>query len=401
MIRPARALALALTLAATQLPAELPDPDWHIPPTPADAAAPSHPEYRALVAALEAEQALALAGEPPAVAAGPVLRAGMRDERVVSLRARLRSSGDYTAEMGADAWYFDSALDAALRRLQQRHVLVPDGLLGERTLAAVNRSAASRADQIAIALERWRWLPRELGTHYVWVNIPRAQLDLVELGTSTLTMRVVVGHRERATPSLAGTLNRVTFNPTWSVPVRIATEDLLPRQLENPEFLASNGFRVLGARGQVLDPAAIDWRKYGPERFPVRLVQSPGPANSLGRIKLSFDNPYDIYLHDTPVRGLFSLMTRSLSSGCVRLEEAERLATTLIARERPWSTADSSTAIDAGSTRQINLRKGLPVYLVYITVWTEDGALRFGRDLYGRDPPVLAALRDRIAAEQP
>ena len=390
------ALALLGALIANPLHAQLPDPEWHIPAV-ATSTAPSHPEYKALAAALLIEQEKARAAEPPPVEAGPLLRVGMRDARVAQLRDRLRHSGDYTTEMGADPWYFDAGIDAALRRLQARHVLVPDGQLGERTLAAVNRSAASRADQIEVALERWRWLPRDLAGDYIWVNIPRAQLDLVEDGVTTLSMRVVVGHRERSTPSLSGQLNRVTFNPTWSVPARIAVEDLLPRQRENPEFLATNGFRVLAAGGRALAPRSIDWSGIDASRFPYRLVQAPGPTNSLGRIRLSFYNPYDIYLHDTPSRGLFSLMTRLLSSGCVRLEDAARLTTALIARERPWTAGDTEAATAASATRNINLRVGLPVYLVYITTWIESGELRFGHDLYGRDPPVLAALRDTAA----
>jgi murein L,D-transpeptidase YcbB/YkuD len=346
-----------------------------------------------LAAALARLEEQSAAGEPAPVPAGPQLRVGQRDPRVAALRARLRARGDYSGTAGADAWYFDAALDAALRRLQRRHLLVEDGVLGERTLAAVNRSAAELADQLRVTLERWRWLPADLGREYVWVNIARARLDLVTEGASSLSMRVVVGHRDRPTPSLAGRINLVVFNPSWSVPARIAIEDLLPRQQADATFLGSHGFQVRRANGQLVSPSGYDWASFGPQRLPVQLVQQPGAGNSLGRIKIAFDNDHDIYLHDTPVRGLFSLTTRSLSSGCVRLEDGASLATRLIAREMAWDAAATTATIAAERTRNVRLTQGMPVWLVYLTAWTEDGEVRYGRDIYGRDAAVLAALR--------
>jgi murein L,D-transpeptidase YcbB/YkuD len=369
------------------------DPDWHIPPPPADAGEPTHPQYRALGAALGRWSAAAAGPEPPPVAAGGPLAAGARDPRVEQLRNRLRATGDYAADMGADPWYFEPALDRALRAVQRRHGLVEDGILGERSLAAVNTPAAEIAGRIEVARERWRWLPRDLGARHAWVNIPRARLDWVEDGRVALSMRVVVGHRERPTPSLAGPIDRVVFNPTWSVPPRLAVEDLLPRQRADAGFLARGGFRVYGASGAEIAPARVDWWRLGPDRFPYRLVQDAGPGNSLGRIKIAFANDHDIYLHDTPVRGLFGLDGRWLSSGCVRLEEAAALATRVLALDREWSEADTVAAIAAARTRTINLRRTTPAWLVYITTWVEDdGELRLARDIYDRDAAVLAAL---------
>jgi len=408
MRRPAALLLAALVLAggaraepvasagatpATSGNAAASDPGWHIPPPPAGSGEPTHPQYAALGAALERWRAVAAAPEQPPVPDGPQLHAGLRDPRVATLRNRLRATGDWAAEMGADPWFFDAALDAAVRSVQRRHGLVADGIVGERTLAAVNTPPAEIAGRIEVARERWRWLPRDFGARHLWVNIPRAQLDYVEDGRSVLSMRVVVGHRDRPTPSLTGPVERVVFNPTWSVPPRLALEDLLPRQQADPAFLARNGIRVFGASGAQLPPARLDWSRLGGGPLPYRLVQDPGPANSLGRIKIAFANDQDIYLHDTPVRGLFALNSRWLSSGCVRLEDAATLATRLLALERPWSAEDTAGAVSSGTTRTINVASGTPVWLVYLTTWIEDdGELRLGRDIYARDAAVLAAL---------
>jgi murein L,D-transpeptidase YcbB/YkuD len=379
--------AVAATFVATA------DPDWHIPLAPAGAPEPAAADYTLLAAELGRYRAVAAAGGWPAVAAGPPLAAGARDPRLVELRRRLRASGDYTGEMSADPWYFEPGLDPALRRLQRRHGLVEDGVLGEQTLAALNLPVETIIARIEAAMERWRWLPRELGPRYVWVNTARAQLDLVENGASVLAMRVVVGHRERPTPSLAGTLDRVVFNPSWSVPATIAVQDLLPRQQEDPDFLARNRIRVLGHDGAPVHASGIDWSRLGPGRFPYRLVQAAGPGNSLGRIKLSFDNPYDIYLHDTPARGMFGLPTRTLSSGCVRLEDAPGLATRLLSQDRPWTETDTAARTRDTATRTLAVTRGLPVYLVYLAAWRgDDGELRIGRDIYGWDERLLAAL---------
>jgi murein L,D-transpeptidase YcbB/YkuD len=215
-------------------------------------------------------------------------------------------------------------------------------------------------------------------------------------------MRVVVGHRDRPTPSLSGEISRVVFNPTWSVPATIAVEDLLPRQREDPQFLPRHRIRVFTGNGPAVREVAatsMTWNGLDPLRFPYRLVQDAGAANSLGRIKIAFENPFDIYLHDTPAKGMFDLSTRTLSSGCVRLEDAAALATLLMANDRPWNESDTAARVQVGETRTLNLERTLPIYLVYMTVWSDgDGELRFGRDIYDRDAVVLSAIRARGAS---
>lgn len=395
---------LARDLATGRTDPGTADPDWHIPlppafagridDTPPEALAPSAADYRRLRVAMRDYLAIRDSGGWPALPPGPALRAGERDPAVAVLRERLRRSGDFASEVGADPWFFDAALDRALRHFQRRHGLVGNGILDDPTRDAANVSVGERIGQLAVALERWRWLPRELEPEHAWINLVGGSLEVVGPAGRELAMRVIVGHPERPTPAMRGEIRQVTFNPTWSVPRTIAIEDLLPRQQEEPGFLASRGFHVLDARnGREVAPETVPWDRLGASRFPYRLLQEAGPGNSLGRIKVAWDNPFDIYLHDTPSRGLFGLNRRTLSAGCIRMEDAPALATLLLERDRDWDAGDTAAAIEAGKTRVLNLGTRLPLYVVYLSAWVDaDGTVQFRRDVYGRDARVLAAL---------
>ncbi len=377
------------------------DPDWHIAlaAPAASALAAGRPEAQLLLDALRRHVAMAAVGGWPQLPDGTELGAGSRDAAVVILRRRLRASADYDGGMLADPWYFEPALETALRQAQSRHGLPVTGVLDAATRTALNVPLAERIGQLAATVERWRWLPADPGAEYAWVDIVRGTLEVVAGGQQVHTMRVIVGHPLRATPSLQGEIDQVVFNPAWSVPRIIAVEDLLPRQQDDPTFLPSRGIRVFRADGSgpALDPAGIDWRALGPRRFPYRLRQEPGPANSLGRVRIGWDNPFDIYLHDTPGKGLFALDRRTLSSGCVRLEDAAAFATWLLARDRPWTEADTAARIAAGRTQVLSLDHGLPVWVVYLTTWVDaDGRVHFGRDLYGRDARLRRSLGEPL-----
>jgi murein L,D-transpeptidase YcbB/YkuD len=294
-------------------------------------------------------------------------------------------SGDYSSEMGADPWFFDGALAAALRRFQRRHELSETAILDADTLEALNVPVEKRIAQLEVAMERWRWLPRRFANRYVWVDLVRQTLEVREAGNGVISMPVIVGHPRRATPSLQSAIRQVVFNPTWSVPQRLAVEDLLPSQLENPDFLHRHRIRAfLGGREVAVEK--IHWQELGPERFPYRLVQDAGSGNSLGRIKFVMDNPFDIYLHDTPARGLFTLDNRSLSSGCVRLSQASELAKYLFKQDGRLKPGEFEARIARSDTQVVTLRAPVPVYIVYITAWvTPEGELHFAPDFYGRD----------------
>jgi murein L,D-transpeptidase YcbB/YkuD len=321
------------------------------------------------------------------------LQPGVRDARVTGLRARLRASADYTAQMGADPWFFDAGLVVALRRFQARHGLPGSGLPDGPTLAELNVPATERLAQLRATRVRWGWLPADLGARHIVANIPFATLTVMVEGEAVIAMRTVVGHPERPTPSFASRVQAVTFHPEWSVPRRIAVEDLLPQQRADPGFFSRLGIGVLDPRGRRVDPARIDWPSLSADRFPYRLVQAAGPANSLGRVKLALDNPFDIYLHDSPSRPLFGLAYRTLGSGCIRLEDAGAVVTWLLANDRAWTAAETATRLAGRRTETLRLRASPPVWVLYLTTTVEpDGSVHFRRDVYGWDARLAAAL---------
>ena len=231
---PVGTLALALLLTcAPALSAPAQDPDWHIPITPATAGDSPTPDAARLQAALVRYQTIATAGGWEELPNGTSLQPGRRDARVVALRDRLRKSGDFEGLPGtADAWFFDAGLQRRLETFQGRHGLPATGILDERTLAALNVPAAARVQQLQTTLLRWTWLPRDFGDRYLWANVPGGYLELRENGVPTLSMRIIAGHPDRPTPSFEDTVTGIVVNPTWSVPRRIAVEDLLPAEDE-------------------------------------------------------------------------------------------------------------------------------------------------------------------------
>ncbi len=388
-LRAGAALALLLAgVTASGTPAQ--DPDWHIPLAVHAAGEPPPADVLRLRDALSRYQQLAATGGWPALPAGITLQPGQRDARVVALRDRLRITGDFSGTPGtADAWFFDGGLQRALRDFQARHGLPATGVPDERTLDALNVPAADRVQQLQATLTRWGWLPRDFGPRYLWVNVPGGSLELVEDGVTTLAMRVIAGHPDRPTPSFQDTVSAIVVNPPWSVPRTIAVEDLLPTQQEDPTFLARLGIRVLDRNGRELDPARIDWQAVSPDRFPYRLRQDPGPLNSLGRLKFVLANPWDIFLHDTPSRRLFDLNSRTLSSGCIRLEQPEQLAERLVGAASAATldlVAAEAAPTAAPTTRTLTIPQPIPLYVVYLTSWvTPEGVVHFRPDVYGRD----------------
>ncbi len=393
------------------------DPGWRLtrqprdttsaPPafdTPVDVAAfnaslrPPHPQYRLLCDTLRRLLDIRAHGGWPPVPDGGELHAGARDARVIALRDRLRISGHYTAEMQADPLYFDAGLDAAVRRFQAEHGLWIDGAVGTHTLDALNVPLEQRIAQLKITLERWRWLPRSLGERYVWVNTVAAELQAIEHDKPRLSMRTIVGRAYRQTPSLQGYIDRVTLNPAWSIPHTIAVEDLLPQQRRDRTFLGRNRIRVFSAEdGREVAIQVIDWSRLTPRNFGYTLRQDAGPDNSLGRLKFSFENPYDIYLHDTPNRILFRLPGRSFSSGCVRVEEPELLAEYLLALQQHPDHRALRAALESGKTRTVMLENTIPIYLVYMNVWVDEEAhVHFGTDPYDRDQRLQSAWHRTI-----
>lgn len=363
--------------------------------------APANPVYRNLRTSLAAYRRLAALGGWPEVAGGETLHPGDSGPRVATLRRRLAASADLLeGEESPDPALFDATLQRAVERFQRRHGLDPDGVVGKRTQAALDVPVEARIRQIALNMERWRWMPDDLGRRHVFVNIAGFELNAVEDGTIRKAMRVVVGKLYRRTPVFSGEMSYLEINPFWHVPPKIAAKDLLPKIKADPAYLAQEGFSVFDgwdAGAARLDPASIDWARVSGQRFPYKLRQDPGPKNALGRIKFMFPNEHDVYLHDSPARELFRRTVRTFSSGCIRVERPLDLAEFVLDGQPGWDRAAVEAAMAEGETRIVTLAQKLPVHLTYLTAWTgEDGTIQFREDVYERDRTLDAALtRDR------
>ncbi|MEW5880599.1 MAG: L,D-transpeptidase family protein [Pseudomonadota bacterium] len=355
--------------------------------------APRLPAYRDLRHALAQLRAVERTGGWPQVAPGPKLEAGATGPRVAQLRARLRAGGDLTEDGATEV--FDAALEAAVRRFQSRHGLEADGVVGRATLAALNVGVADRIAQVRANLERLRWVARELAGDYLLVDIAGFRAQLWLAGAPVWSARVVVGRPYRRTPEFRARMKYLVLNPEWTVPPTILREDILPKAIADPAYLARHNMRVLDAAGRSVDPAAIDWAPYraNPRAFPYQIVQAPGGDNPLGAIKFMFPNEHAVYLHDTPARELFERTTRAFSSGCIRVERPLELARLLLDDPVRWSEEKLRAAIASGRTQTVPVRHTVPVMLLYFTATVDaDGTLHFRPDLYGRDRAIIAAL---------
>lgn len=391
------------------------DPNWHIPQQPLVAEAllarvaettdlttllhelpPPHHGYQKLRDALAGYRVWASSGQWFPVPAGPTLRQGERGARVLALRERL-GGRDHQLLESADPALFDDRLEAAVRAFQFRHGLDVDGIVGRRTLAGLNVPPQERIAQLRTNLERWRWLPRELGDSHILVNLAGFDLTLVQPGRAPFRMRAINGRPDRTSPAFQSKVNRLVLNPDWTVPRRLAVEDMLPQLQRDPHALEAKGIEVLRREGGELvpvDPASVDWHRLHKDNFPYVLRQLPGPQNSLGRIKFVMPNAFDIFIHDTPAKGLFAKRVRTLSSGCVRVEQPLELASRLLADGREDPAGWLQGRIDVGDTENLPLASPVPVYLVYLTAWVDEaGNLQFRDDVYGRN----VQMRDRFA----
>lgn len=326
------------------------------------------------------------------VATGPSLKPGMRDTRVEALRRRLRQAGFWQEQVldgdgSVPADVYDETLVTAVKAFQTDHYLEDDGIIGPATLRELNVSPRQRMMQIRVNLERMRWLDKYFEPEMLVVDIAGARLLYLEGGQVAWRTRTQVGTVARQTPLLKSRITHLTMNPTWTVPPTIFRKDKLPAIRKDIGYLERSRMQVLDGQGRVLDPHAIDWSAPGN----ILLRQAAGPDNALGRVAIRFANPFAVYLHDTPSQRLFGRATRTVSSGCVRVESVLRLLD-LLAPDQPTQERISQL-LDSGHTKQVNLARPLPVLLAYFTVEVDaDSRLRFRSDSYGLDQQVADAL---------
>ena len=349
---------------------------------------PSHPQYAHLRARLSGYRNLMLRGGWQSVSDGETLKPGMTSPRVVELRRNLAARG-YDAIEGGET--YDEGLKEAVVHFQSRHGLEADGVAGPATFKQINVSASDRVDQIAINLERWRWLPRNLGSRHILVNQAGYELFVNANGKTIDRRRVVVGKPYHQTPMFSDVIEYAEFNPTWTVPVSIATKEMLPKIRKDPSYLVRADYKVY--RGwkdpKAVNPMAVDWSAVSGKGFPYRIVQQPGPKNALGQVKFIFPNKFAVYLHDTPSRSLFARAARAFSHGCIRVHKPLELAAKLFSLQGGLDPERIPAIMDGKKTKRVNFSAKLPVHLAYFTAWVnDDGKPLFFDDVYGRDKMV-------------
>ena len=321
---------------------------------------------------------------------GKLLKLGVKDHRVALLRQR------FALEDGDDPETFDDIVDQAVKDFQSAHNLKPDGIIGRGTYGVLNADSGDRVADVVANMERWRWLPHDLGRRYVWVNIPEFQLRVVTAaGEVTHTTRVVVGTPSNQTPVFSDQMEHIVVNPYWNVPSSIATKEMLPKIQNDPEYFQRRNYEIVqqvGKKTQVIDPASIDWSAVEAGKLPFRFRQPPGSGNALGRIKFMFPNQHAVYLHDTNSRGLFKRDYRAFSHGCVRVDDPLAFADAVFAEQPDWNS-DRLKKLFGGREQTIKLDEHLPVHITYFTARVDDGGkLVLLNDLYGHNARVKKAL---------
>ncbi|TVP90812.1 MAG: peptidoglycan-binding protein [Thioalkalivibrio sp.] len=363
-----------------------------------DRARPSTRQYRGLRAGYARMLERARTEDWPWVPSGPLLREGDSDPRVPLLRERLQRAPDTDLPLPDNGNLLDAELAAAVVDFQHRHGLTPDGIVGPETLGALNVPAVQRLEQLRVNLERMRWLARKQPETGVVVDIAGARVAYRREGEVIWEARAQVGRPSRRTPRLKSEVTHLTFHPSWTVPPTILREDMLPRIREDIGYLERNRIRVLDHSGTELDPGEVDWDQPGG----ILLRQEPGPENPLGRLAIRFPNPFLVYLHDTPSKGIFERVRRQVSSGCVRVEHPVELARLLIEDGSDTDADQLKKILDDGETENFYLTRPIPILLAY---WTADvaadGSLLFRPDTYGRDDRIARALAERALVERP
>jgi murein L,D-transpeptidase YcbB/YkuD len=369
-----------------------------------DALQPHHPGYLRLRAALSTYSNIRKSGCWPEVPAGRHMRKGDHGTWVSVLRSRLIISGDLPESTHSNSTYFDDVLEDGVRRFQARHGLEVDGIVGSKTLAALNVPVDDRIRQIRLNMERWRWLPQDLGKRHVMVNTADFKLNIIENEKTAQSIKAIVGKIKRATPVLSQKIKYLELNPYWNIPFNIALNTIIPCIKKDPDYLADNNIRLFEdwtENARELAPESVDWSQITKKNFTYRFRQDPSNSNALGRVKFMFPNKFSIYLHDTPSRDLFNMTKRTFSSGCIRIEKPIQLAAYLLRDSPKWNLEKLITAINSKKNKTILLPHPTNIHILYWTAWVDnDGIINFREDIYGMDSRLNIALNEKATSPE-
>ena len=320
---------------------------------------------------------------------GELINPGDKDPRISAIAQRLQVLGFEADTTGIDSTYTD-ALVEVIREFQQSKSIQTDGIIGNSTISELNKSPQDRYKQILANLERWRWYPRDLGEHYIFINIPAFKLAVVKDGDTIREHNVIAGAKERQTPIFTDTIDHLVINPTWTVPPTIKSKDILPKMVADPSYVERNNMTVTGPNGESVNPSSVNWSS--DEAVNYTFTQRAGASNPLGRVKIMYPNQYLIYLHDTPSQGLFNQSQRAESSGCVRVENAIDLASYVVENQDEWQRDRIDEIIASGKTTTVKVDRPIQVHHFYWTAWRAGGETVFTNDVYDLDEKIYSKL---------
>jgi len=322
----------------------------------------------------------------PRLPANIILKKDDISGHVLTLRKRLEITGDLVAVNKGDLSLFDAELEEAVKKFQYRHGLVVDGVVGPKTLAALNISVETRIKELLLNQERIFKLFDTNIDRFILINIPAYELKVIENSREVLKMKAIVGHTGSKTPVFQDELEYIVFNPTWRIPIRKTVRDIIPIIKRDPAYLERKNIRVFDGWGEdakELSPEEIDWDSYNLNNFDLMLEQAAGPENELGRIKFMFPNQYLVYIHDTPDKELFAYNERAFSSGCIRVEKPLDLALYCLKDQAGWDLNRIISVIDKAEPEEVYLEEPIPIVIVYWTAWVDEaGLIHFRRDIY-------------------
>ena len=322
------------------------------------------------------------------------------------LRAFLHALGDLTDSRVAksEELTFDDSLSAAVRIFQRRHGMDADGVLTRATVAAMRVTTTARVRQIELSLERWRWLPDTLPARYAIINVPAFRLYLLDndphMRAPSVSMNVIVGRADdrHDTPVFTGVMNEVVFRPFWEVPFRIARNELVPAIRRDAKYLNRQALEIVGFGRDTTSAYAPTSDNLGRVAAgALRLRQRPGANNSLGLVKFLFPNEFNVYLHDTPARSLFTRSERDFSHGCIRVQNPLALAEFALAGQAEWTSEKIVNAMQGTRTFGVRMSRPVTVFVLYATAVAHDGVTYFYNDIYHHDTALERVLSLPIA----
>jgi murein L,D-transpeptidase YcbB/YkuD len=365
---------------------------------------PSYKGYARLKEKLNVYLGIAKKGGWPLIPKGSKMQQGSHGKRVAILRQRLIASGDLDSTATGKNNIFDYKLEGAIRRFQKRYGLQVDGKVGRSTIDALNVPVEVRIRQIALNMDRIRWLADDWEKRYIFVNIADFRLEVVEDEKTILEMKIIAGKGEQQTCVLSSDMTYLELNPFWRVPDSIAGREILPQVKKNTRYLAEKRIKVFqdwADDGKELSPKKVKWFRVKASDLGYKFRQDPGPLNPLGRIKFIFPNECEIYLHDTPARHLFGRSRRDFSHGCIRIEKPIELATYLLQNKETWTRKKILDEIRTEKRQVVMLPEPISVHIFYGTAWVDSGGyLQFRDDIYHVDeiPYELPVSKVRASA---